>query len=98
MDMAESMQSDPDALVLRLAEHLYEVEGFWPKILDRETPVWIEAALAAEHTGDCTKQPWSCMRCHAEEQIGIAAEVVRRIGIATQTQRVRLLAPPANEE
>jgi hypothetical protein len=27
---------------------------------------------AAQHSGDCTKEPWTCMRCQVDEAIEIA--------------------------
>ena len=65
----------------RLAELLYHAEGFSDMAVAGtlgEAPVWIERALTAEHSGDCTKQPWSCERCHAEEFTAIARYVAAR--------------------
>ncbi|MFK4871692.1 hypothetical protein [Novosphingobium sp. ZW T3_23] len=60
---------------VRLAELLYEHEGFVDRGQDngppdRDVPIWIEAEISAnKHSGDCTKQPWSCMRCHADDAL-----------------------------
>jgi len=56
----------------RLAELLYEHEGFVDVASgnhapDRTVPAWIEDELRRDtHSGDCTGQPHSCMRCHAD--------------------------------
>lgn len=64
---------------VRLAEILYHAEGF-TDYLDSidEAPVWVVDALTAEHSGDCTKQPWSCMTCHAQDYLKIAHYVAER--------------------
>lgn len=64
---------------IRLGELFYHADGF-TNSLDSlsEAPVWIATALNEAHSGDCTKEPWSCMRCHAEDMMAIANYVADR--------------------
>ncbi len=54
------------------AEILYEHEGFVDRSNGREpperdVPQWVEEEIHRNvHSGDCTKSPWPCMRCHAD--------------------------------
>jgi len=78
--------------IIRLAELWYHGEGFVSSIptglLAAPAP-WIEAALVEDHSGDCTKQPWSCMRCHAEEQMQIAEWVYPHLAATSQIRKDR---------
>lgn len=75
MALAERVEQATGLSRVRLAELLYEHEGFVDREKDngppdRDVPVWIESEIAADnHSGDCTKQPWSCMRCHADDAL-----------------------------
>ena len=80
--MSETMGLLEDrAAIVRLAELWYHADGFTEMAADGRLPdpaPWIEAALVEEHSGDCTKQCWSCMRCHAEDQMKVAEWVYPR--------------------
>lgn len=57
--------------VLKLAGQLARIDEFWdsPKNADAN-PGWgphlVGPCLTLEHSGDCTKQAWTCLRCDAE--------------------------------
>lgn len=59
----------------RMAELLYEHEGFVDvarsnNAPDRGVPEWIEREISLNiHSGDCTGQCHSCMRCHANDAL-----------------------------
>lgn len=71
------------AFIVRPAELTYHADGFLWQYKDQENipeaPVWVEAALVAEHMGDCNGLPMSCMRCHAEEAFRDAEWVAARL-------------------
>lgn len=74
-ELAKSIEEACGLSRARLAELLYEHEGFVDRSKDdgppdRDVPEWIEAEIAADnHSGDCTGEPWSCVRCHADDAL-----------------------------
>lgn len=40
------------------------------------------SAITKPHSGDCTKQPWTCLRCVAEESYGFADTILAMISAA----------------
>lgn len=46
-------------------------DGDWPE----EKVRGILAQITAEHSGDCTKQPWTCDRCLAEQAYSRGREI-----------------------
>lgn len=74
-----------DEHVFRLAELMYHAEGFLDQIAPetlRPPKPWVAKTLIAEHSGDCTKQPWSCMRCHAEDYVKQARWITAALSTA----------------
>lgn len=39
----------------------------------------INAGRDAEHAGDCTKQPWSCIRCRYEDYMKFAERLEKHL-------------------
>lgn len=68
------------AEIVRLAEIWYHVEGFTDMAEAgtlTDPPVWIAAALAEDHSGDCINVPAPCSRCHAEQAMKVGAYIHR---------------------
>lgn len=71
MSLQQKLEEVTGLTRVRLAELLYEHEGFVDheggfNAPDRDVPVWIERSLTDPHYGDCTKVAASCMTCHAQ--------------------------------
>jgi hypothetical protein len=60
---------DVEAAIRSLDVHSLEEEPFERKI-DRLVDICVDE-LRGQHIGDCTCQPCSCMKCHAERLLGI---------------------------
>ena len=78
---------------VRLAEILYEHEGFVDHardnhMPDRPVPVWIEQALTSPHEGDCNGVPGACLNCHAtmalEQYDALVCAIERAAHITSQ--------------
>ena len=79
-----------DDVAIRFAELWYHAEGFTEMVQRGDLPdpkPWIAEALTAEHSGDCQKQPWSCMRCHAEDILPVAQWVLPRVAHLLKEQQ-----------
>jgi len=77
--------ADQEIEAMALAELVYHADGFTDMAKRGDLPSphpWIAEALTAEHSGDCQKQPWSCMRCHAEDAMDVARWVAPRFRAA----------------
>ncbi|MEG3086201.1 hypothetical protein [Sphingomonas sp. PB4P5] len=88
---------DGEGRLIRMGELFYHADGFteMAKRGDLSPPApWIKEQLEAEHTGDCTKQPWSCMRCHAEDMMVVARYVDQHMPLAATPASV---TPDAGE-
>lgn len=53
-----------------------DIDG-WIAKWDREFPAWGGEA----HSGDCTRQPWTCTRCVYDHQMSRVPEFRRVFGI-----------------
>ena len=76
------MSDESEKAAQRLAELWYHADGFTDMAEAGTLPdpiPWIADALVAEHSGDCQKQSWPCMRCHAEEIMPVARWVNARL-------------------
>jgi hypothetical protein len=67
--LAERVRGDI-ALTVMLLD--MDEEGDWPLEKAEEALAYIRA----EHSGDCTKMPWTCMKCRADRAYEIAQKVV----------------------
>ena len=56
---------DPKLILARI----YLREACECTLTDDELRAW----LSGDHSGDCTKDPWTCRACLAEEAVGVAS-------------------------
>lgn len=66
-----------DELVERLASALIDVD----EDVDGHGALFIPECLSKKHSGDCTKDPWTCARCYADEYMRKAKTLLAAFGL-----------------
>lgn len=73
------MSSARTTVALIIMRWMCDSDGDWPELNSQK----LLAAIDEPHSGDCTKQPWTCCRCEAERAYTQTDQILAAIDLAS---------------